>query len=220
MKNINKIQHHQSLQIQRLKKLKSRVILHRLRPEEIEKKSKVILHKLRQEEIEKFKIGRLEKCPYCPKKVKNKSIKAHVKRLHSCLWCFKPKLTKKNLCEKCHSNFNVYVKMPKLPDDTKSTKSLEQKFVKKFDPNLVPKSGHCPFCNTYKEDLKNHLLTDQNRGRAKYFNCDKCNAMVSKRYCLVWHKSRAHDDKPKICVQCNITFPTNDNLDLHMYLVH
>ena len=61
MKNINKIQHHQSLQIQRLKKLKSRVILHRLRPEEIEKKSKVILHKLRPEEIEKFKTGQKPK---------------------------------------------------------------------------------------------------------------------------------------------------------------
>ena len=206
MKNLAKIQHHQSLQQRRRKKFVSRVILHKLRPEE----------------IEKFKIGGLEKCPHCPKKLKCKSLKAHIKRLHSCLWCFEPKLTKKNLCEKCHSNFNVYVKIAKIPDDPKSTKTYEQKFVKKFDPNLVPKSGHCPFCNTYKEDLKNHLLTDQN-SKVKYLNCNKCNATVSKKFCLVWHKSRAHDDDPnhsKVCVQCNIAFPTNDNLDLHMYLVH
>ena len=180
--------------------------------------SSVVLRKLKPEEIEKFKRGRLEKCRHCPKKLKTaNSLKTHMKKFHSCLGCFQPKLPKKNLCQSCHAKLNVYVSLPKISDDSGKRKGVKNDYRKFIQPdlNLVPKSGHCLYCNTFKEDLKNHLEKPN-------LNCHKCNAVVSKKFCLLWHKSRAHDDEQnsKTCVQCNITFPTNDNLDLHMFLVH
>ena len=108
--------------------------------------SSVVLRKLKPEEIEKFKRGRLEKCRHCPKKLKTaNSLKTHMKKFHSCLGCFQPKLPKKNLCQSCHAKLNVYVSLPKISDDSGKRKSVKNDYRKFIQPdlNLVPKAEHC-----------------------------------------------------------------------------
>ena len=145
------------------------------------------------------------------------NLKRHEAKFHTCLSCSEYKKSEfKALCVKCRGKFASFVDIENIEKNRIHAKRPEN-MIQGLELEDGP--GVCPYCNVLKTDLKYHL---EEQTDDKILDCDQCTLTVTKKFCLVWHKSRVHSTKEPnhLCGICNVAFLNRENLALHVYIVH
>ena len=95
----------------------------------------------------------------------------------------------------------------------------------------LPTSGICPYCDTFFEDFKHHLIFKTNDS-VKNSHCDECEFVHPNSLCVSNHSHKVHvETKPENVLKCDIEieeggltceieFNSLENLNFHRYLCH